>query len=167
MCIFRWTALCSSNQTPTVSQSVSQLCGWGGGLVDEPFVWAKKPQTQQWSAPAPYKGPRHTGTHTGTMGRAQGGGWNGWAEVAHLHTSRQPIPSYPPPNPPSFKDCCRCLPVFVAQRGSREACAVKTFWLLQLKTCRDTNRVQQNVTTSIWPKVQVKVKMKKQIKINN
>lgn len=87
-------------------------CVFGVGAADGPFVWAEKPQTQQ---RPPVQRPTH-----GTMGWAQGGGLNSWAEAVHLHTLRLANPCLPHPHkqPPTiqFTHSCRCLPVCGTKR---------------------------------------------------
>lgn len=105
------------------TQSVSQSSVWAGWrLLDGPFVWAEKPQTQQRPAPAPHNGSPHKSPHTGTMGRAQsGGGRLSWGYPPAHFSPHPPTHTHTVPPPiPLLKRCCRCLPVSVAPGGSKE-----------------------------------------------
>lgn len=75
------------------TKSVSQSAVWvGWRLIDGAFVWAEKPQTQQWPALGSYNGCPHKSPHTGTMGQAQSGGaWLSWGyPPAHFRSGPTP-----------------------------------------------------------------------------
>lgn len=119
----------------TSSKSVSQAAVWVGWGAHRRAFCLQRSSRHNSGRLRPLTMPLHTKAHTpGQWSEPRVGGWNGPAEVTHLHASGQDnSPPTPPKHTqtqppyinsplsyPAFKRCCRCLPVFSGPRGSRE-----------------------------------------------